>query len=65
VGMNPLLTERTAKRHDWLVDEIAALGLSRDAEGFGDSFSWRVLADALGGKKKGRTAHPSRRRSRK
>jgi 3-hydroxyisobutyrate dehydrogenase-like beta-hydroxyacid dehydrogenase len=55
VGMNPLLTERTAKRHDWLVDEIAALGLPRDAEGFGDSFSWRALADALaaGGKRPG------------
>ena len=65
VGMEPLLTERTAKRHDWLVDEIAALGLNRDAEEFGDSFSWRVLADALGAKKKGRTARPSQRRSRK
>ncbi len=47
VGMDPLLTERTAERHDWLVDEIAALGLNRDAEEFGDSFSWRALADAL------------------
>ncbi|MFZ0980083.1 MAG: DUF1932 domain-containing protein [Candidatus Acidiferrales bacterium] len=65
VGMNPLLTERTAKRHDWLVDEIAALGLNRDAEEFGDSFSWRALADALGAQKKGRTARPSQRRSRK
>ncbi len=65
VGMDPLLTERTAKRHDWLVDEIAALGLNRDAAEFGESFSWRVLADALGAKKKGRTARPAQRRSRK
>ena len=47
VGIDPLLTERTAKRHDWLVDEITALGLPRDAGEFGDSFSWRALADAL------------------
>jgi 3-hydroxyisobutyrate dehydrogenase-like beta-hydroxyacid dehydrogenase len=63
VGINPLLTERTAKRHDWLVDQIAALGLSRDAGEFGESFSWRALADALTSRKKGRGVRPSRRRS--
>lgn len=47
VGMAPLLTERTAKRHDRLVDEIAAAGLSFDAGEFGEAFSWRALADAL------------------
>jgi 3-hydroxyisobutyrate dehydrogenase-like beta-hydroxyacid dehydrogenase len=43
VGVKPLLTERTAERHDWLVDEIAA----RLAEKPGEPFSWRALADAL------------------
>ncbi len=33
VGLAPLLTERTAKRHDWLVDEIAAQGVNFDAGG--------------------------------
>lgn len=47
VGLDPLLTERTAKRHDWLVDEIAEAGLSFDAGEFGESFSWRALADSL------------------
>ena len=63
VGLSPLLTERTAKRHDWLVDEIAAQGLSFEAGEFGDAFSWRALADALKstGKPRG-GAH--RRRSR-
>jgi 3-hydroxyisobutyrate dehydrogenase-like beta-hydroxyacid dehydrogenase len=60
VGMNPLLTERTAKRHDWLVDEIAALGLPRDAEEFADSFSWRVLADALAARAKPRAVRAKR-----
>jgi 3-hydroxyisobutyrate dehydrogenase-like beta-hydroxyacid dehydrogenase len=43
VGIDPLLTERTAERHDWLVDEIAA----RLREKPGEPFSWRALADAL------------------
>ena len=60
VGMNPLLTERTAKRHDWLVDEIAALGLNRDAGEFGDSFSWRALADALAARSKPRAVRAKR-----
>ncbi|MGA8872628.1 MAG: DUF1932 domain-containing protein [Candidatus Acidiferrales bacterium] len=62
VGMGPLLTERTAKRHDWLVDEIAALGLNRDAGAFGDSFSWRILADALVARTKSHTAQRRRRK---
>ena len=65
VGMDPLLTERTSKRHDWLVDEIAALGLPRDAEVFGDSFSWRVLADALAASGKRRRTGSKRRSRRK
>jgi 3-hydroxyisobutyrate dehydrogenase-like beta-hydroxyacid dehydrogenase len=65
VGFDPLLTERTAKRHDWLVDEIAALGLPRDAEVFGDSFSWRVLADALAASGKRRRTGSKRRPPRK
>lgn len=65
VGIDPLLTERTAKRHDWLVDEIAALGLPRDAGEFGESFSWRALADALAVPAKRRRAGPKRRSSRK
>ena len=61
VGLAPLLTERTAKRHDWLVDEIAARNVSFDAGEFGEAFSWRALADALarrakpGGKRKRRS----------
>lgn len=62
VGVDPMLTERTARRHDWLVDEIAAQGLSFDAGELGESFSWRALADALGAQKKGRA---KRRGSRK
>ena len=60
VGIDPLLTERTAKRHDWLVDEITALGLPRDAGEFGDSFSWRALADALAtpAKRRGGSSKP-------
>jgi len=65
VGIDPLLTERTAKRHDWLVDEIAAFGLSRDPGGFGESFSWRALADALGATKKRKKDRRARRSSRK
>jgi 3-hydroxyisobutyrate dehydrogenase-like beta-hydroxyacid dehydrogenase len=69
VGLSPLLTERTAKRHDWLVDEIAAQGVSFDAGEFGESFSWRVLADALAAPAKSRRdvrgRRPSRKRARK
>jgi 3-hydroxyisobutyrate dehydrogenase-like beta-hydroxyacid dehydrogenase len=43
VGIDPMLTERTARRHDWLVDEIAARLGGYPQE----SFSWRALADAL------------------
>jgi 3-hydroxyisobutyrate dehydrogenase-like beta-hydroxyacid dehydrogenase len=70
VGLAPLLTERTAKRHDWLVDEIAAFGLNRDPAAFGDSFSWRALADALaapakrsGDRLKQRTTRKRKRKS--
>ncbi len=67
VGIDPLLTERTAKRHDWLVDKITALGLN--AGEFGESFSWRVLADALAAPAKrggDRPKHPAaRKRKRK
>jgi 3-hydroxyisobutyrate dehydrogenase-like beta-hydroxyacid dehydrogenase len=63
VGLDPLLTERTAKRHDWLIDEIAAQGVSFDAGEFGESFSWRALADALASGKKRRAARPKRRSS--
>ncbi len=62
VGMDPLLAERTAKRHDWLVDEIAARGLSLEAAGFGEAFSWRALADALAARTK---SHAAQRRRRK
>lgn len=65
VGIDPLVTERTAKRHDWLVDQIAANGLRRGSDEFGDSFSWRALADAIATPKKRRTVRSSRRRSRK
>jgi len=65
VGIDPLLTERTAKRHDWLVDEITALGLPRDAGEFGDSFSWRALADALATPAKRRGGGSKRRSPRK
>jgi 3-hydroxyisobutyrate dehydrogenase-like beta-hydroxyacid dehydrogenase len=63
VGLTPLLTERTAKRHDWLVDEIASLGLSYDAAGFAESFSWRVLADALAAAGKSRRRASMRKSS--
>jgi 3-hydroxyisobutyrate dehydrogenase-like beta-hydroxyacid dehydrogenase len=65
VGVDPFLTERTAKRHDWLVDEIAARGLPRGPEEFGGSFSWRALADALAEAEKRETPRSPRRRSRK
>jgi 3-hydroxyisobutyrate dehydrogenase-like beta-hydroxyacid dehydrogenase len=65
VGIDPLLAEVTAERHDWLVDEIVALGLGRGAAEFGDSFSWRALADALAApaKRRGATFKPSKKRS--
>ena len=64
VGLAPLLTERTAKRHDWLVDEIAARGTSFNAGEFGESFSWRALADALAGGPGPRAKRRKVRRSR-
>jgi 3-hydroxyisobutyrate dehydrogenase-like beta-hydroxyacid dehydrogenase len=69
VGLDPLLAERTAKRHDWLVDEIAAQGVTIDTGEFGESFSWRVLADALAAPAKPGGRHrkhrPDRKRKRK
>ncbi len=65
VGMDPLLAERTAERHDWLVDEIAALGPNRDTKEFGASFSWRLLADALAAPVKRGSDRPKRRSARK
>jgi 3-hydroxyisobutyrate dehydrogenase-like beta-hydroxyacid dehydrogenase len=65
VGIDPLLTERTAKRHDWLVDEIDARGLRRGAGELGDSFSWHALADALAAPAKRRRARSKPRSSRK
>lgn len=63
VGLDPLLTERTAKRHDWLVDEIAAAGLSFDAGEFGELFSWRALADSLATRAKPPKTRGKRRRT--
>jgi 3-hydroxyisobutyrate dehydrogenase-like beta-hydroxyacid dehydrogenase len=65
VGIDPLLAEMTAERHDWLVDQIVSRGLSRDAGEFGESFSWRALADALAAAAKRRVAGSKRRSSRK
>jgi 3-hydroxyisobutyrate dehydrogenase-like beta-hydroxyacid dehydrogenase len=65
VGIAPLLTERTARRHDWLVDEIAACGWSQEGGAFGESFSWRALADALAARGKRRGAGSRRRSARK
>jgi len=69
VGVDPLLTERTAKRHDWLVDRIAAQGVNFDVGEFNESFSWRSLADALAAPAKNRrddrTPRSSRKRARK
>jgi 3-hydroxyisobutyrate dehydrogenase-like beta-hydroxyacid dehydrogenase len=65
VGIDPLLAEMTAERHDWLVDEIDARGLRRGAGEFGDSFSWRALADALATPAKRRLAGSKRRSSRR
>ncbi|HTW23371.1 MAG TPA: DUF1932 domain-containing protein [Candidatus Baltobacteraceae bacterium] len=64
VGLAPLLTERTAQRHDWLVDEIVAVGVNFEAGGFGESFSWRALADALApaGKRRRAKSKPRSRR---
>lgn len=45
VGIDPILSERTAERQDWLVREIAARNL-HDTKG--EPFSWRALADAIG-----------------
>lgn len=65
VGIAPLLAERTAERHDWLVDEIAAQGVNFDAGEFGESFSWRALADALAAPAKNRRDDRAPRYSRK
>jgi len=58
VGIDPMLSERTAKRHDWLVREIAARRL-HDMKG--EPFSWRALADAIGAAKKPRGRRLSHR----
>ena len=52
VGIDPILSERTAKRQEWLVREIAA---RRIQEKKNEPFSWRALADAIGTAKKPRT----------
>jgi 3-hydroxyisobutyrate dehydrogenase-like beta-hydroxyacid dehydrogenase len=51
VGINPILSERTAERQDWLVREIAARNL---ADNTSEPFSWRALADAIGAPRKPR-----------
>jgi 3-hydroxyisobutyrate dehydrogenase-like beta-hydroxyacid dehydrogenase len=43
-GLDPHMARATAARQDWLVDEIAALGMQHRA---GEKFSWRELADAI------------------
>jgi 3-hydroxyisobutyrate dehydrogenase-like beta-hydroxyacid dehydrogenase len=45
VGIDPILSQRTAERQDWLVREIAARNLHDKTS---EPFSWRVLADAIG-----------------
>jgi 3-hydroxyisobutyrate dehydrogenase-like beta-hydroxyacid dehydrogenase len=52
VGIDPMLSERTAKRQDWLVREMEAGGLHYKKS---EPFSWRALADAIGAAKKPRT----------
>jgi hypothetical protein len=54
-GIDPILSERTAERHDWLVREIDARCLHDKKN---EPFSWRALADAIG------TANKPRRRRR-
>lgn len=46
VGLEPHMASATAARQDWLVDEIAAKGISPQAA---EDFSWRALADAIAG----------------
>jgi 3-hydroxyisobutyrate dehydrogenase-like beta-hydroxyacid dehydrogenase len=45
VGIDPILSERTAERQDWLVREIATGSLHDKTS---EPFSWRALADAIG-----------------
>jgi 3-hydroxyisobutyrate dehydrogenase-like beta-hydroxyacid dehydrogenase len=44
VGLEPHMARATAARQDWLVDEIARLGIKHQPQ---EDFSWRALADAI------------------
>lgn len=46
VGLEPHMARAAAARQEWLVDEIATLGIEHHPA---ENFSWRELADAISG----------------
>jgi len=46
VGVDPLMALATAARQDWVIDAMAAKGITYDS--LSEPFSWRELVDALG-----------------